>query len=89
MTDRVTQFLGDTPARTLVKLAVMSVVVGVIMAALNFTPLDVWLMFRDFVRWVYEVGYEAFGRIGVYFVWGAMVVVPVFLLMRLLSIGKR
>jgi hypothetical protein len=89
MTDRVTQFLGDTPTRTLVKLVIMSVVVGVIMAALNFTPLDVWLMFRDFVRWVYEVGYEAFGRIGVYFVWGAMVVVPVFLLMRLLSIGKR
>ncbi len=89
MTNPVSNFLGDTPLRTVVKLAVLSVVVGIIMAALNLTPLDVWYMARDFVRWVYEVGYEAFGRIGVYFVYGAMVVVPVFILMRLLAAGKR
>ncbi len=89
MANPVSNFLGDTPLRTVVKLVVLSVVVGIIMAALNFTPLDVWYMARDFVRWVYEVGYEAFGRIGVYFVYGAMVVVPVFILMRLLAVGKR
>jgi hypothetical protein len=89
MADRVTQFLGDTPLRTFVKLAVISLIVGVIMAALNFTPVDVWFAVRDFARWLYELGYEAFGRIGIYFIYGAMVVVPVFFLMRLLSVGKR
>jgi hypothetical protein len=44
---------------------------------------------RDFARWLYDLGYEAFGRIGIYFIYGAMVVVPVFFLMRLLSVGKR
>jgi len=85
MADRVTQFLGDTPVRTLIKLAVLSIVVGVIMAALNLTPLDLWYSLRDFFRWLYELGYEAFGRLGMYFVYGAMVVVPVFILMRLFS----
>jgi Domain of unknown function (DUF6460) len=89
MADRVTQFLGDTPLRTFVKLAVISLIVGVIMAALNFTPADVWIAVRDFARWLYDLGYEAFGRIGIYFIYGAMVVVPVFFVMRLLSVGKR
>ena len=89
MSDRMNRFLGDTPLRTLVKLSVISLVVGVIMAALNFTPVDVWYMLRDFIDWVYLIGYEAFGRIGIYFIWGAMVVVPVFILMRVMALGRR
>jgi hypothetical protein len=89
MADRVTQFLGDTPLRTAVKLAILSVIVGIVMAALNYTPLDLWFALRDFVRWLYDLGYEAFGRLGMYFVYGAMVVVPVFVLARLLSARRR
>jgi hypothetical protein len=89
MADKVTQFLGDTPLRTAVKLAILSVIVGIVMAALNYTPLDLWYALRDFVRWLYDFGYEAFGRLGMYFVYGAMVVVPVFLLSRLLSARRR
>jgi hypothetical protein len=89
MADKVNQFLGDTPLRTAVKLAILSVIVGIIMAALNYTPIDLWYALRDFVRWLYDLGYEAFGRLGMYFVYGAMVVVPVFLLSRLLSSRRR
>lgn len=89
MSERVNRFLGDTPLRTIVKLAVVSLVVGVVMAALNWTPVDLWYAVRDFVEWVYRVGYEAFGRIGIYFVWGAMVVIPVFIVLRLLAMGRR
>lgn len=87
--DRLTRFLGDTPTRTIVKLAIVSLIVGVIMSALNFSPYEVWLAVRDFVGWLYDLGFEAFERIGIYFVYGAMVVVPAFLLLRLLSAGKR
>lgn len=86
---KLTRFLGDTPARTIVKLAVLSLIVGIIMSALNFTPVELWYALRDFVHWLYDLGYEAFARIGIYFVWGAMVVVPVFLLMRILNFGRR
>jgi hypothetical protein len=89
MADKVNQFLGDTPLRTAVKLAILSVIVGIIMAALNYTPIDLWYVLRDFVRWLYDLGYEAFGRLGMYFVYGAMVVLPVFLLSRLLSSRRR
>jgi hypothetical protein len=89
MSDRINQFLGDTPSRTLVKLAVMSLIVGIVMSALHFTPVDVWYAVRDFLQWLYDLGFEAFGRIGIYFVYGAMIVVPVFVVMRILAAGKR
>lgn len=85
MSGKITQFLGDTPSRTLVKLAVISFVVGIIMSALNFTPVEVWYAIRDFFTRIYDLGFEAFGRIGKYFVYGAMVVIPIFVLTRILK----
>lgn len=85
----VTRFLGDTPVRTIVKLAVVSFVVGIIMSAIQFTPLDVWYAVTDFFRWLYQLGFEAFARVGIYFVYGAMVVVPIFIIMRLMAVTKR
>ncbi|MFK7902947.1 MAG: DUF6460 domain-containing protein [Nitratireductor sp.] len=85
MSDKITRFLGDTPSRTLIKLAVISFVVGIIMSALNFTPIEVWYEVRDFFIHVYDLGFEAFGRIGKYFIYGAMVVIPIFILMRVLK----
>ena len=89
MSERVNRFLGDTPMRTIAKLAIVSLIVGIIMSALNFTPYEVWVAFRDFVQWLYDLGFEAFERIGIYFLYGAIVVVPVFIVLRLLAAGKR
>lgn len=88
MSNGLSQFLGDTPGRTLVKLAVISFVVGIIMSALNFTPIEVWYAIEDFFIKIYQLGFDAIWRIARYFVWGAFVVVPIFLLMRLLKFGK-
>jgi len=88
MADRFIQFLGDTPGRTFVKLAVISFVVGIIMSALNFTPVEVWYAFRNFIERLYDLGFEAIWRIARYFVWGAVVVVPIFLFLRLTKIGR-
>ena len=81
--NNVTRFLGDSLSRTLIKLAVISFVVGIIMSAFNFTPLEVWYAVRNFIEQIYNLGFEAFGRIGKYFLYGAIVVIPVFLLLRL------
>lgn len=88
MADGLTKFLGDTPAKTFVKLAIVSFVVGIIMSALNFTPYEVWEAIRDFFVRLYDLGFEAIWKIAKYFVWGAMVVVPIFLVLRLLRAGR-
>ena len=84
----ITRFLGDTPGRTFIKLAIISFVVGIIMSALNFTPYEVWDAIRDFFVRLYNLGFDAIWKIGKYFFWGAAVVVPVFVVLRLLKMGR-
>lgn len=88
MSERINNFLGDTPGKTLVRLLIISFVVGIIMSTLGLTPVDLWYKFQDFVVRLYNLGFDAIWRIGKYFVWGAMVVVPVFLLMRLFKFSR-
>lgn len=88
MGDRLTQFLGDTPGRTALKLIVISFVVGVVMAAFNWYPEDILFMIRDFLIDLWETGFAALGRFGTYLALGAGVVIPVFIVLRLLSLRK-
>lgn len=88
MSDKLTTFLGDSLGRTIIKLLIISFVVGIIMSALNFTPLDVWYGIRDFFISIYNLGFDALGKIGKYFLLGAGIVVPVFLILRFLNFRK-
>ncbi len=88
MSDKLTTFLGDSLGRTIIKLLIISFVVGIIMSALNFTPWDVWYGIRDFFVSIYNLGFDALGKIGKYFLLGAGIVVPVFLILRFLNFKK-
>ena len=88
MSDKLTSFLGDSVGRTIGKLVIMSFVVGIIMSALNFTPYDVWVGIKDFFVSLYNLGFEALGRVGKYFLWGAAVVIPIFFVARLFKFGR-
>lgn len=88
MSGRVTRFLGDTPGRTLIKLLVVSFIVGVVMSAMNWYPVDVYYWARDFVLYLWNLGFEAFGNVGRYLALGAMVVIPVFIVVRILSFRR-
>ena len=85
MSDQVNKFLGDSLGRTLVKLLVVSLIVGFIMAVFGWAPLDFVYCFRDFVLNVWHRGFAALGRVGDYLLLGATVVIPVFLIIRLFS----
>jgi len=88
MTNRVDNFLGDSLGRTVIRLAIISLVVGVILSALNITPWEVWNAIRDFFVNLYNLGFDALWSIGRYFVYGALIVVPIFIVLRLLKAGK-
>lgn len=88
MTERTESFLGDSLGRTIIKLAIISLVVGVILSALNITPWEVWDAIRNFFINLYNLGFDALWSIGKYFVYGALVVVPIFVVMRLLKMGR-
>jgi hypothetical protein len=47
--------------------------------------MDIYYALRDFVLYLWEVGFDAFGNVGRYLMLGAMVVIPVFIVLRIFS----
>lgn len=89
MTDSsLNRFLGGSPGQVALRLVFLSFVVGIILAALNMNPLDLLYIAWDFIERLWNMGFEALGRLGGYLVAGALVVLPVWIVLRLLAVGR-
>ena len=85
MSEQMNRLLGDSPARTLVKLVVVSLIVGFVMNVFGLRPFDLVDSFRYFLLDLWHTGFAALGRVGDYLLLGATIVIPAFILLRLLS----
>lgn len=85
MSDQVNRFLGDSLGRTLIKLLVVSLIVGFIMTIFGLTPWSIVDNVRDFVLQLWHQGFAALGRVGDYLILGATIVIPIFVIIRLFS----
>ena len=88
MAEGLNRMLGDTPGRTLVKLVIISVVVGFVMTMLGLSPWDLVRWIEHGVRDLWRSGFAEIGRVGDYLLVGAMIVVPIFILLRILNWRK-
>ena len=83
----LTRFTGGSPLRTLLWLVVLSIVVGFVLDTIGLDPFGVLrrliVNFDRFVDWLYQLGFDAVRNVGRYLVWGAVFVVPVWLVLRL------
>ena len=82
-------FLGGSPMAVLVRLLVLSLIVGVILSALGITPQNFFFQINVLLQGIYDLGFGAFQSIVEYLVLGAMVVVPIWLIARLLKTARR
>jgi hypothetical protein len=80
--DTVSRFLGGPPLAVIGKLILLSILVGVVLAALGLDPWNIIDSVRRLVRWVWDLGFDAIVRLWRYFLLGAAIVVPVWLLVR-------
>lgn len=85
----LTRFTGGSPLRTLLWLVVMSIVVGFVLETIGLDPFTFVRRlisgFDRFVDWVVHMGFDAVTSVLRYLVWGAVLVVPIWLIMRLTS----
>lgn len=81
----LTRFFGGSPLWVLVRLVVLSVVVGVILAALGLDPMNILQSLEQLVRSLFSFGFEAVERLWRYFLLGAVIVVPLWLILRIAS----
>ena len=89
MSQRLNQFLGDTPFRVLVRLLVLSFVVGLILSVLGLHPFEIFEWLQRLVNRIYQMGFDVFKEAFNYLFLGALIVVPIFLIMRFMKLGSR
>ncbi len=76
-------FFGGAPAAVLVKLVLVSLLVGFILSAMGLNPLDIVNSFVRFIEHIYYMGFDAIGWVFRYFLLGAVLVFPIWLVVRL------
>ncbi len=82
------RFIGGSPTGVLVRLIILSVIVGVVLAALGLEPFDVFDGVRRLAERIYNMGYEAFEKGVSYFLTGALLVVPIWFIARLFKTSR-
>jgi hypothetical protein len=79
------RFLGGSVLGVLVKLIALSIAVGVVMAWLGLTPWTLLASLRHFIERVFDHGFDALRDVFNYFLVGAVIVVPIWLVIRLIK----
>ena len=83
-------WLGGNPWAVLLRLVLISIVVGIVMSALGLTPADLVRRFDHFIRLLYDLGFSWVEWLFRYFLLGAVIVFPIWLIARLVgSLRKR
>ena len=79
----LTRFLGGSPGSVLAKLVFLSLLVGAFMAFLDITPLGLIEGLFNWISSVLDLSLDTVKEVGLWVVYGAVIVVPLWLLSRL------
>lgn len=82
---RANRFLGGPPLAVFAKLVLVSILVGVVLSVLGLDPLNIVHSIQRLIESVWNMGFDAFNLLWRYFVLGAVIVVPIWLIVRLLN----
>ncbi|MBN9024858.1 DUF6460 domain-containing protein [Kaistia sp. K-TC2] len=82
------RFMGGSPAQVLLRLVVISLIVGIVLSALGLSPYDIVEKAQQLVWRIWNMGFGAIEWIWKYFLLGAVIVIPVWIVIRLLNMGK-
>jgi hypothetical protein len=81
--DVVSRFLGGPPLSVLARLILLSVVVGVILSAVGLDPWNILHSIEKLIQDVWDMGFDAVRWLWRYFLLGAALVLPIWLVFRL------
>ena len=84
----VTRFFGGPPLSVIFRLVLLSILIGVILEVLGLDPWNVIDSLRSLVLRVWDMGFDAVRWLWRYLLLGAALVVPIWLIMRLVRIAK-
>ena len=80
----VSRFFGGPPLAVLLRLVLLCVLVGIILHALGFDPGNIIDSIRRMIEGVWNMGFDAVRWLWRYFLLGAIVVIPIWVIVRFL-----
>jgi hypothetical protein len=87
--DGLYRFLGGSPVAVAFRLVLLSILVGVVLAAIGFDPWNILNSIRLLFRRLWDLGFDAVNWLWRYFLLGAVIVIPVWLLSRMFGTPRR
>jgi hypothetical protein len=86
--DAVTRFFGGSPLSVAIRIILLSILVGVILSAIGLDPRDIWRSVERLLRSIWDMGWDAVVWVWRYFLLGAVIVIPIWLVVRLAKGGR-
>ena len=87
--NQLERLFGGSPFWVVVRLVLLSVVIGVLLSVLGFDPWNIWWSLERLVRRIINLGWDAIDSVWRYFILGAVLVFPIWLIVRLTRAGSR
>jgi hypothetical protein len=84
----VTRFFGGPPLSVIFRLLLLSILIGVILEVLGLDPWNVIDSLRRLVLRIWDMGFDAVRWLWRYLLLGAALVVPIWLVVRLMRLAK-
>ena len=84
----VNRFFGGPPLSVIFRLILLSILIGVILEVLGLDPWNIIDSLRRLVLRVWDMGFDAVRWLWRYLLLGAAVVVPIWLVVRLMRVAK-
>ena len=85
----LTRFFGGPPLSVIFRLILLSILIGVILKVLGLDPLNIIRSIEELIRAIWDMGFDALFWLWRYFLLGAVVVVPIWLIVRLMRAAKE
>jgi hypothetical protein len=88
MSNGLNRFLGGSPLAVLGKLILLSILIGVVLSALGLDPWNIVESVRRVFRSIWDMGFDAVRWLWSYFLLGAVLVIPIWLILRIVRAPK-
>jgi Domain of unknown function (DUF6460) len=81
----MTKVFGGSPLAVLGRLVLVSILVGVVLAALGLDPWNIIQSVERLIRQIWNMGWDAVRYLWRYFLLGAVIVIPIWIVMRIIN----
>jgi hypothetical protein len=82
--DKLARFIGGSPLAVLVRLILLSILVGVLLEVLGLDPLNIIDSIEFLILRIWDMGFDAVRWIWRYLILGAVIVIPIWIILRLI-----